>query len=294
MSGLALLGGDATAWRLYWLLLAVPLGACGGDLPPGPSVPAARDSVADWRAAFEAEGAVGTFVLLDTGTGVTTRHDPERAAARFSPASTSKVFNGLVFLDRGVVADVDSVFAWDGVERWATAWNRDHSLRTGTRDSAVWLFQRLAGRVGRDGYAEVFAREPYGNSALSDSLELSWLDGTWRVSADEQVDFFDRLRRGRLAFDADHQRLVREILPTLAEAEGARLRGKTGWALRDGEPDLGWIVGWVERPGGDVVYAMNAEAAPGATMDMGPARLRIVRAVLAEARVFPQGDFARP
>ncbi|MGB3542742.1 penicillin-binding transpeptidase domain-containing protein [Rubrivirga sp.] len=253
-------------------------------------VEVAPDSTADWSEHFEAEGSVGTFVMLDAATGVTTRHDPDRAAMRYTLASTSKVYNGLVFLDQGVVTDVDSMLAWDGVERWLPVWNRDHSLRTGTQHSAVWLFQRLALEVGRDGYREVLEREPYGNSALSDTLETSWLDGTWKASADEQVAFLDHLRRGDLEFAPEHQALVREMLPTLVEggqvgaANGdRRLRGKTGWGFLEDGSDIGWLVGWVERPEGDVVYAMNAQAAPGHEFDVGPARLRIVRSVLEDA-----------
>lgn len=280
-------------------VLAMALGACAPTTPAAPtSPPAARDSVADWRRHFEAEGAIGTFVLYDPARGVTLRYNPDRAAERFTPASTSKVFNGLVFLDQGAVTDVDSMFAWDGVERSIAAWNQDHSLRTGTQVSAVWLFQRLAGFVGRAGYADVFAREPYGNSTLSDSLEMSWLDGAWRISADEQVVFFDRLRRGDLAFEAEHQALAREILPVLAESDSAVLKGKTGWGGYDraagDRVSIGWLVGWVERPEGDVVYAMNAEAAAGRRFDIGPGRLRIVRAVLADAEVFPQNTRERP
>jgi len=288
--------------RLLCILALV--GACSPGTPSAPAseiAEAPQDSVTDWSAAFAAEGAVGTFVLLDTRTGRTIRHDPARAATRFTPASTSKIWNSLVFLDRGVVTDVDSMHAWDGVERQVPAWNRDHTLRTGVEASAVWLFQRLALHVGRDGYAAVFANEPYGNSTMGEPLEMAWLDGSLRVSADEQVVFFDRLRRGDLAFSAAHQAAVRDLLPTLAEAEGAVLRGKTGWGLRDSQPDLGWLVGWVERPGGAVVYAMNAEAAEGETLagaglpfDVGPGRLQIVRAVLTEAGMWPAGDGERP
>ncbi|WP_412067253.1 penicillin-binding transpeptidase domain-containing protein [Rubrivirga sp. IMCC43871] len=280
------------------LLLALAVSACSGSpepaLAPATPAPAPADSVADWSAAFDAEGAVGTFVLLDTATGRTIRHDPGRAATRLTPASTSKIWNALVFLDQGTVTNVDVMHAWDGVERQIRSWNRDHSLRTGVENSALWLFQRLALEVGRDGYEAVLAREPYGNATMSDSLDMSWLDGTLRVSADEQVVFFDRLRRGDLAFSEAHQATVRELLPTLAESGGARLRGKTGWGIPPDEPAIGWLVGWVERPEGTpggpgqaVVYAMNAEAAPGARFDIGPGRLRIVRAVLADAGVWP-------
>lgn len=256
---------------------------------------AAVEERADWESAFLAEGTVGTFVLYDPATDETQRYNPSRAAVRFTPASTSKVFNALVFLDQGVVTDPDSVFAWDGRVRDIAAWNRDHSLRTGMEVSAVWLFQRLAGEVGRDGYAEVFARQPYGNSTLSDSLEMSWLDDTWQVSADEQVAFVDGLRRGTLGFSSDDQATVRDLVPVLAEAGGQRLKAKTGWGgydHADGERvSIGWIVGWVEGPNGDRVFAMNAEAAPGRTFDIGPGRLRIVRAILeAEGLLTPEAD----
>jgi len=275
------------------LAAAVLLAACAADAPTPPTTtasaaPVPADSVADWSQVFDAEGAVGTFVLYDPATGRTVRHDPARAATRFSPASTSKIFNSLVFLDRGVISDVDSVFAWDGVERWADAWNQDHSLRSGIEVSAVWLFQRAAGTVGRDGYAEVFARQPYGNSTMSDSLEMSWLDGTWRISADEQVRFLDDLLHDRLAFSTDDQATVREIVPVLDEADGLVLKGKTGWYVHEPDPELGWLVGWVEGTSGPVVFAMNAEAAPGRTFDLGPARLRIVVAILREAGVWPR------
>ncbi|WP_412062767.1 penicillin-binding transpeptidase domain-containing protein [Rubrivirga sp. IMCC45206] len=284
--------------KLPAALLALAAAACGGPSGPSPSpaapAPARADSVADWSQSFADEGAVGTFVLLDPATGQTIRHDPARAATRFSPASTSKIWNALVFLDRGVVVDVDAVHAWDGVERRVRSWNHDHSLRTGVEASALWLFQRLAGRVGRTGYESVLAREPYGNATMGDPLEHAWLDGSLRVSADEQVAFFDRLRRGDLAFSAEHQATVRELLPTLAESGGAQLRGKTGWGLPPDEPAIGWLVGWVERPEGEVVYAMNAHAAPGETFDIGPGRLRIVRAVLADADAWPVGTNGAP
>ncbi len=274
--------------------LAVLMVLVAGCTPPA-SVDASADSVPrateaggterpDWARAFEAEGAVGTFVLFNPETGRTERYNESRAETRFTPASTSKVFNALVFLDQGVVSDPDSVFAWDGVERNIPAWNQDHSLRSGIEVSAVWLFQRLALQVGRDGYDASFARQPYGNSAMSDRLEMSWLDDTWQVSADEQVVFVDGLRRGTLAFSAEDQATVRDILPVLAEAGGRRLKAKTGWGGYDHADgrrvSIGWIVGWVEGPDGDRVLAMNAEAAPGGTFDIGPGRLRIVRAIL--------------
>ena len=288
---------------LAGLLPLVLLAAChaGGSPPPadGATALAPADSVADWSAAFADEGAVGTFVLYDAATGRTTRHDPDRAARRFLPASTFKVYNSLVALDEGVVRDPDSTFAWDGTPREIAAWNRDHTLRTGIENSVVWLYQRIARDVGRERYAAWLAREPFGNGQMGGDVGLFWLDGSLKVSADEQAAFMDRLRRGDLAFSDSAQATVRAILPTLASAalaEGGRqrLRGKTGLGRRDDGSQIGWIVGWVEGPEGDVVFAMNAEEAPGASFDAVPGRLRIVRAVLGDAGVFPDGSAERP
>lgn len=277
---------------MRFLVLALALAACASpsDAPLDSQTAAPADTVrADWADVFESFGAEGTFVMLETETGRVSRHNPERAATRFTPASTSKVFNGLAFLDRGVVQDVDSMHAWDGEERSIAVWNQDHSLRTGTEVSAVWLFQRLAREVGRAGYDSVFAKQPYGNSTMGDPLHMAWLDGSLRISADEQVAFMDALRRGDLAFAPEHQATIRDVLPLLDEGASWRLKGKTGWGIPDDEPEIGWIVGWVERPEGDVVYALNALAdGPDSEWDMIPDRLRLTQALLRSAEVIPE------
>ena len=273
---------------IRWVgLLALALAGCA---PSPPTAPTPADvERPDWQRFFDAEGGTGTFVLADVQTGQTQRLDPERAARRYLPASTFKVFNALVALETGAVADPDSVFAWDGVERGVQAWNQDHTLRTGMGVSTVWLYQRVARTVGRERYLDAFAREPYGNGEIGPDVGLFWLDDSLQISADEQVQFMGALRRGTLAFRPEVQATVREILPVLAGADlrlvdegGARVLGKTGLGRSEATP-LGWIVGWVERDGRAAVFAMNVEPDPGAgrEIDMVPARLRIVRAVLA-------------
>ena len=290
----------ASASLLLCATLAVALAGCGhpgGDRRSIPPVPTAAEIARaerdrhtralrlasdrpDWGEAFAARGAVGTMLLFDTATERLQVHNAERAATRFTPASTSKVFNGLVFLDQGVLADPDSMLAWDGTERRLDVWNQDHSLRTGTRASAVWLFQRLANAVGRQGYADVFARFPYGNATMGTPLDMAWLDGTLQISAQEQLAFIDGLHRETLPFAPEHQATIRDVLPVLLDGDGWTLRAKTGWGQCCGRPDIGWLVGWLERARGDVVFVMNAEAAPGERFDIGEGRLGIVRDVL--------------
>lgn len=242
-----------------------------------------------WADAFAAHGGQGTFVLLHTSSGRTERLDPARAARRTLPASTFKVYNALAALDAGVVRDPDSLFVWDGVERQIPAWNRDHSLRTGMEASTVWLFQRVAEDIGRERYAASFAREPYGDGRIGDDVALFWLDGTLRISADEQVGFLERLRTGETAFSVEDEATVRDLLPILVDEPGARMRAKTGWGFEERTPGVetpvGWLVGYVERTaeaGGDVVFALAVEPAPNAPdFDMATARLAIARDLLA-------------
>ncbi len=283
---------DTGVWLYGWLVFLplLALTACSASpeqvtAAEGPSP--TQVERADWKALFHARGAVGTFVLYDPQSKVTQRYDSERAATRFTPASTSKLFNSLVFLDRDIVHNVDSLHAWDGVERWRDSWNQDLSLRTGVEQSAVWLFQRLASQVGASGYSDVFARYPYGNATMGDTLPMAWLNGAWQISADEQIVFLDGLRLGTLPFSADDQATVKDLMPLLAEGDGWRLEGKTGWGQCCGRPDIGWLIGWLERPGGAMVYAMNAEAMPGTEFDLGAGRLDIVRAILASEGLIP-------
>lgn len=270
-------------------LLVVVLTACVADPATAPEASgesvapvAVPDTVrADWGTTFDAFGARGTFVVLEDATGRASRFDPERAATRFTPASTSKVFNALVFFDQGVVTDPNAMLPWDGQPRRLPVWNQDQSLRSALEVSAIWYFQHFAHEVGEAGYAEAFTQQPYGNSTMGEPLEMSWLDGTWRISADEQLAFMDGLRRGTLGFSPEAQATVRTILPELASGDGWRLLAKTGWGIHDGQPGIGWLVGWVERASGDVVFALNAEAAgDDSEWEMGPDRLRLARALL--------------
>jgi beta-lactamase class D len=222
--------------------------------------PAATDSTADLSAFFP-EGTVGAFVLYDVQSGVTTRHNPDRAAERRTPASTFKIFNSLAALDAGAVADEHEVVEWDGVERRFTSWNESQDLETAFRRSSVWVYQALARRMGRDTLQAYLDREGFGNATLSDSLELAWLDGSLRISPDEQVAFLRRLRAGDTGFSDRAEGIIKRIM-VADTTGGAVLRGKTGWSWRGkgADENLGWWVGWLERRDEAYVFAFQIES----------------------------------
>ena len=282
--------------RLTVLAFALLALGCGQEPAPEPSpspsdaaetAMAAMDTVrTDWGRFFEEQQAQGTIVVYTPATGQTQRYNPDRADERFSPASSFKVYNSLVALETGVVPNVDTMYTWDGVERGG-AWDQDHSLRMGMRNSTVWLYQELAREIGRDQYDATFAREPYGNNALGEAVDAFWLGEPLAISANEQVAYLDRLRQGTLAFRPEVQADVREIM-TLEATDAYTLYGKTGWTwTRDDRSDeIGWLVGWIERDGAAHVYALNV-APNGEAFDMRRARLGILHAVLDDLGLRP-------
>jgi beta-lactamase class D len=217
----------------------------------------AKASTVDFAQHFA--GFEGCAVVYDPRERTVRRFNAPRCSERFVPCSTFKIPNSLIGLETGVIPDADHVIKWDGVKRWREELNHDHTLRTAFRDSVVWYYQELARRVGREKMQEYVQRLAYGNADISGPIDEFWLSGPLRISADEQVVFIDRLRRGDLPFSKRTHDIVRDIM-TLEQKDGWTLRGKTGTEGapgRDGQNVLGWFVGWTESKDRTLVFAVN-------------------------------------
>lgn len=241
----------------------------------------------EWASCFAAESLSGTIAVYDERTGKRGAHDPARAGHRFIPASTFKIPHALFALDAGIVKDEFEVFAWDSTHGPFDSWNRDQDLRTSMSRSVVWVYQRFARTLGEARERAYLERVGYGNADPGGGVDRFWLDGALRISAIEQIEFLRRLRRNELPFERDHQRLVKDVMIVDARREWI-LRGKTGWATRGREPDLGWFVGWVERQEGAVFFALNVDMPRG--LADAPKRERIARAVLRRLGALPEGE----
>jgi beta-lactamase class D len=210
-------------------------------------------------AAWRADGSLAVCVG-DCGT-------------RRPAASTFKIPHALLALDLGVLDGPEHLLAWDGQTRSFASWNRDHTLRTAIRDSAVWYFQRLAPFVGRERMQAGLERFAFGNATIGEALDAFWLDGTLRVSPREQVAFWHRLHGDAFDVRPEARDAVLDMT-ILARDEQRVLRGKTGWfrldgstrsagSAADGSPaNVGWLVGCVEehaRPDERVCFATVLE-----------------------------------
>jgi beta-lactamase class D len=235
----------------------------------------------DWGRFFEEFDAQGTIVVVDERAGSRSLfvHDPERAARRFSPASTFKIPHTLFALDSGALRDEFQVFEWDGVERSFSGHNQDQDLRSAMRNSAMWVYEQFAVQIGEEGARSYLRKIDYGNADPSTDGGAYWVDGNLAISAHEQIAFLQRLYRNELPFREEHQRLVKDVIIVEAGRDWI-LRAKTGWEGR-----MGWWIGWVEWPTGPVFFALNIDT-PNRLEDLAK-REQIARAILRSIDALP-------
>ena len=215
---------------------------------------------------FAASGVAGTLVVSSLDGHERFVHNDTRSVERFSPASTFKIVNTLIALDRGLVTSRDSVFPWDGIEREVAAWNGDQTLASAFAVSCVWCYQQIARAVGASAYREQLAAIGYGNGQVGDAVDSFWLDGTLGISAAEQIEIIRGIVGYSLPYKRQHVDELKSIM--LVEETGEyRLYAKTGWT--GAGLATGWLVGYLETAGGTWLLAMNM------TMDrVSPAPLR--------------------
>lgn len=218
----------------------------------------------------------GTFVLYDLSQQRWLGHNTERAAQRFSPASTFKIPNSLIGLASGAVSSVDEVFYHhDGKAKYLKSWEHDMGLREAIKVSNLPAYQQLARKVGLSQMQRHISRLNYGNTEIGTQVDEFWVNNTLRISAIEQSQFLARLAQGQLPYPAAQQAAVREI-SELERGKDWVLYGKTGWTGSK-QPSIGWFVGWVEQGGKIYSFALNMDVPDAKDL---PLRLDIAKANL--------------
>jgi beta-lactamase class D len=208
------------------------------------------------------QGFTGAFVLHDLTNDGYIRYNPEQCSERLLPASTFKIMSSLIGLETGVIPDENYVIEWDGTKHDISSWNQDHTLKTAIQNSVVWYYQELARRVGRERMQHYVDTVGDGNQAITGPIEAFWLDGTLKISADEQVRFLKRLYQSDLAFSGRSTKIVKEIL-VLETTDTYQLSGKTGSGQAD-NVYIGWFVGFVEEENSVFFFATNIKGADSA------------------------------
>jgi beta-lactamase class D len=209
------------------------------------------------------KNTTGAFVLYDTNKDQYVRYNEERCRQRFSPKSTFKIPNSLIGLDTGVIADADFVIPWNREkyppeDNWNQEpfnhWAQDQTLRSAIKYSVVWYYKELALRVGEQSMKKYVRSFDYGNQDVSGAIDNFWLNGTLKISADEQVEFLKKFYTERLPVSKRSARIVKDIL-VLEKTPAYTLSGKTGGGPIAEGTYIGWFVGYLEADGNAFVFA---------------------------------------
>ncbi|MEM6573641.1 MAG: class D beta-lactamase [Pseudomonadota bacterium] len=219
----------------------------------------------------------GSFTVYDEQQQLFLRSDPAKSRTPEIPASTFKIPNSLIALQTGVITAPDEVIPWDGVERQIKSWNQDQTLASAVRYSTVWVFQGVARAVGRPAMQRFLDQLGYGNGQIGEVIDRFWLDGSLKITPQQQIEFLRRLYHHQLPFEKRHMTAVQDMIVRKQE-DGYRLSGKTGWAIQS-DPDRGWFVGYLERQRQVWFFALLVDIH---TEGRGPDRQGITEEILRE------------
>ena len=241
------------------------------------------------------QGIDGTLVLLDGQTGAYVRHDPARADRRFAPCSTFKIPNTAILLETGAAPDPEFVVRYDpALKASREAWRQDHTLRSAYKDSVLWYYHALSKKAGLPAEARLVTQFGYGNRDTSGGVAGQhpfWIDGSLRISANEQVAFLKRLHDDRLGLSPRTASLTKDIM--IAERTPLwTLRAKTGACEPTGDREVTmWYVGYVEKPAGVWYFAL--EMGDTDFDRLFPLRASKAREILADLGVLPLTEVPR-
>ena len=201
---------------------------------------------------FKKSGINGSLVIstLDQEKYIYNR---KRANKRYLPASTFKIPNTLIALEKKVIKDEYEIIKWDGKVRSYSPWNKDQNLETAISISCVWCYQIFSKKIGNATYLKYLQKMNYGNKMTGTNISTFWLDGDIKISALEQINFLRKLYINDLPFSQTNIDITKKIL-TVDKNNDYTIRAKSGWTGK-----LGWYVGYIETKDKVWFFALNAD-----------------------------------
>lgn len=244
----------------------------------------------DWQKYFDSSKVTGTFGLFDNGQGKFFVYNLSRFKdSTYLPASTFKIVNSLIGLEKGAISGKKMVIPWDGVVRPIAAWNKDLTMEEAFKVSAVPYYQEVARRIGRDTMQRWLDSLGYGSRykkavITQNNLDTFWLDNSVKVTADEQLGLVKKLYFGQLPF---HKKTTQEVVKDIMVQESNAnytLAYKSGWGSSENGNAIGWMVGWVEENKHPYFFALNVEGP--ANTDMKTVREHLLKTILKQMGFF--------
>lgn len=253
---------------LFFMLLSIlTFNACGPN-----------EFEHDFSEYYSRYGVEGEIVIYDLKESSYHYYNKKNCEKRTSPASTYKILNSMIFLEEGIVADIEEELPWDGKWRQSAQWNKPHNLKSAFKYSVVWFFQHYARKTGRNIYTKWHDKIGYGNKAIGNLIDKFWLDGSLKISPIEQIAFLKKLYENKLPFGSETQAAVKKIM-LYSDDNKYRVYGKTGTSKED---NIGWFVGWYEIDGNVYFFANRIDAGSSFSLPFFASRIQIVNDIITE------------
>jgi beta-lactamase class D len=266
---------------LMVLLLAIGLIACD-------ETPKQENATMELDDLYKKHQVEGCFLLKSLKSGQLYVYNSNRCEKGFTPASTFKIPNSIIALETGIAVDENLRIEWDSVVRQVPAWNQAHTMETAFKVSCVPYYQEIARRIGPMKMQEWVNKLQFGRMDIrKETIDNFWLKGKSEITPYQELDFIERLVKNELPIKPSTAHKLKDLMLVATDSSGIEIHGKTGWGIV-GDQNIGWFVGYVERPDGErFVFVNNVQAGIGKIDDKAfmMSRKIIVGAVLSDLGV---------
>lgn len=205
-----------------------------------------------------------------------------RIDSAFLPASTFKIPHALIALETGIADGGEFTIEWDGVERSVKSWNRTHNFTSAIQNSAVWYFEEIARRIGKETLKDWLVEIDYGNKKVS-GTDPFWLRGNLRITPNQQLEFMKKFYNESLPFKEASYKIVKNAI-LLEENDSSSFYGKTGWVTYNNR-EIGWVVGYVEDVNGTYIYVTNVVGVKD-NSGFANSRMAVTKELLGELNIY--------
>ncbi len=218
---------------------------------------------------MDSANLIGSILIYDLDANQYFSNDFKWARKGQLPASTFKIANSIIALESGFVENDSTLFVWNGEKRRLKSWEQNLVFRDAFQLSCVPCYQELARKIGVKKMNYYLDKLNYGNMQVgANNIDSFWLEGDSRINQFQQIDFLIRLQQSELPI-SEHTELVIKRMMVMEDKEGFKLRGKTGWSIKNGNNN-GWFVGYIERDDNTFFFATNIEPREQFEMDKFP------------------------
>ena len=228
---------------------------------------------------FESNDYDFSMLVYDLGQNNYLYYNDSLINKNYTPASTFKIVNTIIGLENGIIDSANYLMKWDGIKRENTKWNADQTLGEAFRNSTIWYFQRLAKQIGQRKMQAGLELLNYGNKTIGDSIDQFWLDGTLKISMQDQVGFLTNIIKRKYKLKANTYDCLFQIMKYNLSYQYV-VYCKSGWGQDNGQ-DVAWLVGMLIKNGKQYAFATLITTNDYKKMDLATLRYKIAMACFA-------------